>query len=132
MGPVHEQHGPARGGRQVPVRHRRCAQRLDEYLKTNNLEPKALLTDGVHLNDKGCQVMAGLIDQYLVYRPELPADASQRLVRDLPVTEAMWKGGELTVEFEGNRVDIVGAGTSASEADVLIDGKRPRSTKAAT
>lgn len=93
-----------------------------EYLKANTLEPKALLTDAVHLNDKGCQVMAGFINQYLVYRPELPVN--EKLVVDTPVKAEQWKGGELTVEFEGNRVDLVAA-AGEGEADVLIDGKAP-------
>ncbi len=93
-----------------------------KYLKDNNLQPKALLRDDVHLNDDGCALMAGLISQYLVYRPELPQDAS--LCRDIPVPAEMWKGGELTVPLEGNRVDLVcAAGTGAG--DILIDGKKP-------
>ena len=87
-----------------------------KYLKDNNLQPPALLRDGVHLNDDGCVVMAAFIDQYLVYRPELPADST--LVRDIPVSADQWKGGDLTMPFEGNRVDIVAA-AGTGQADVL-------------
>lgn len=92
------------------------------YLQQNKMEPKQLLRDDVHLNDAGCEVMAGLIAQYMIYRPELPFD--QTLVKDIPVREEMWKEGELTVTFDGNRVDLV-AGMGDGAADVLIDGVAP-------
>ncbi|MGE5610971.1 MAG: SGNH/GDSL hydrolase family protein [Bacillota bacterium] len=99
-----------------------------DYLKTNKLEPKDLLRDGVHLNDQGCYLMAELIKQYLVYRPELPKDSWQGMMRTLEVgKDIAWKDGKLTVEFEGNRVDVLAGkleGATAT-ARVLIDGKKP-------
>jgi GDSL-like Lipase/Acylhydrolase family len=95
-----------------------------EYLQANHLEPQARLKDGVHLNDEGCKLMAGLIDQYLVYRPDLPQATWKDLVNETPVTDGLWKQGELTVEFTGNRVDLVAA-AGEGHAEVRIDGKRP-------
>ena len=40
-----------------------------DYLKANHLEPRALLKDGVHLNDHGNYLMAELVKRYLIYRP---------------------------------------------------------------
>ncbi|HZE98984.1 MAG TPA: SGNH/GDSL hydrolase family protein [Planctomycetota bacterium] len=85
------------------------------YLKANSLEPKALLKDDVHLNDHGCFVMAEIVKRYLVYKPALLTEAAKASVQTLPL------GKDLKVEFEGNRVDLVGG----KAPQVLIDGKPP-------
>ena len=86
-----------------------------DYLKTNGLEPKALLKDDVHLNDHGCFVMAEIVKRYLVYKPALLTEEAKNAVRTLPM------GKEGRLEFEGNRVDLVGG----KAAGVLVDGKKP-------
>jgi len=86
------------------------------YLKANGLEPKALLKDDVHLNDHGCFVMAEIVKRYLVVKPALLTEEAKEAVRTLPL------GKDRKLEFEGNRVDLVGGGKGA---EVLIDGKRP-------
>jgi hypothetical protein len=86
-----------------------------EYLKANQLQPRDLLKDGVHLNAHGNYLMAELVKQYLVHRPGLPADSW----KDLVTTVEVGKSGKL--EFDGNRIDISGGG----KAKVLIDGKKP-------
>ncbi|MGC8834924.1 MAG: SGNH/GDSL hydrolase family protein, partial [Armatimonadota bacterium] len=126
-----------------------------DYLKSNGLEPKALLSDDVHLNDWGNYLMAELVKRYLVYRPDLARNASWRnTVRTYSVGEApasknaavpnkkfwqtnidrlnaktsWWKNGKLVLAFEGNRVDVISAYTGRGEpgtAQVRIDGKKP-------
>ncbi len=99
-----------------------------DYLKTNNLEPKDLLKDGVHLNDHGNYLMAKLIDRYLKYRLDLPNDEWKNLVRTYEVGKDVdWKDGKLTLSFEGNRVDVLAAKADgkSKEAIVRIDGKKP-------
>lgn len=99
-----------------------------DYLKTNKLEPKELLKDGVHLNDYGNFLMARLVERYLKYRPDLPDDEWKGLVRTYEVgKDVSWKDGRLTLPFDGNRVDLLpakGDGKMTS-AKVLIDGKKP-------
>jgi hypothetical protein len=96
------------------------------YLKANHLEPKDLLKDGVHLNDHGNHLMARLVEQYLVHRPDLPRDPWAGLVTTVDVGKGAtaWKDGKLVLEFEGNRVDVV-ATTAGGRAEVRVDGKRP-------
>ncbi len=100
-----------------------------QYLLENHLEPRALLKDDVHLNDHGCFVMGEIVKTALVAK-DTPLDAPwHNLVKDLPVTDASWKNGTLTVSFEGNRVDGVFGGvagnTTAGGAGIKIDGKPP-------
>lgn len=83
-----------------------------EYLAKNALPASALLVDGVHLNAKGCDLMASLIEPALVYDPRLPEDKT--LVQTLPARK------ETT--FEGNRVDVA---AGSGDLRVEIDGKPP-------
>jgi len=98
-----------------------------EYLKAHSLEPKALLSDDVHLNDHGCFVMAEIVKRYLVHKPELLSDEARGSVRTLEVgKDAVWQGSSLKLDFEGNRVDLIAAASgSAGTARILIDGRKP-------
>ena len=95
------------------------------YLKSNRLEPKALLSDDVHLNDHGCFVMAEIVKRYLVYKPQLLSEEEKSTVRTLEVgKDVSWQGDRLTLPFEGNRVDLISE-KGGGAARVLIDGKKP-------
>lgn len=98
------------------------------YLKVNNLQPNDLLSDGVHLNDGGNFLLASLVKPHLRYNPKFPTDLWKDLVKTYKVgTEVQWKDGKLVLEFEGNRVDVIAAQSSASnsnQARILIDGKK--------
>lgn len=98
-----------------------------DYLKANKLEPKALLRDSVHLNEQGCFLMAELVKQQLVHKPQLPNDSWKDMVRTLDVgKDVAWKDGKLVLEFDGNRVDVLAAKSAGQPAArVLIDGKKP-------
>ncbi len=87
----------------------------------------ALLADGLHLNDAGCDLMAELV---LAKLAEPPADAAGRSpaedwVRTFVVGEDVFPtNGVLSLAFEGNRVvALAGAGTGT--ATVTIDGAAP-------
>jgi hypothetical protein len=99
-----------------------------DYLKTNHLQPKDLLVaDGAHLNSHGNYLMAGIIEQYLVYRPDLPDD-SAKTVRDIAIVPTMTQpDGHIKIAFTGNRIDALPASNASPTAkmDVLIDGKHP-------
>jgi hypothetical protein len=99
------------------------------YLTREKIEPSVLLTDQVHLNDRGCEVMAAIVDHYL-----RPIEASERpalvaaAVADqrITVTPVDWDGERATVEGNGNRIDLVAdGGATGVTLDVLIDGIKP-------
>jgi hypothetical protein len=95
------------------------------YLKANKLEPKALLSDDVHLNDHGCFVMSELVKRYLVHKPDLLSEEARNSVRTYEVGKDVKKEGQsLKLSFEGNRVDVLTA-KGTGTAQVLIDGKKP-------
>lgn len=100
-----------------------------QYLKDNNLQPKDLLSDGVHLNDQGNFLLANLVKPHLRYNPNFSPDLWKDLVRNYEVgRDIQWKDGKLVLEFEGNRIDAIAAKSSnpnSLSAQILIDGKKP-------
>ncbi len=97
-----------------------------QYLKDNNLQPQALLKDGVHPNEHGKWLMATLLNRYMVYRPDAPTDEWENLVKTYVVgQDVQWDGDTLTLEFEGNRVVALAGTGEPGAAEVLIDGKSP-------
>lgn len=101
-------------------------QMWGRYLRENGLEPKDLLTDSVHLNARGDELMAGLVARYVEPRSELDAPA-EGWVRDYVVgKDVRWQDGKLALPFRGNRVDVLAApGDSSATAEVLVDGRKP-------
>lgn len=97
------------------------------YLTENRLEVGALLSDGVHLNDRGNALMASLVTTHLRHDPAAPTDPWKGMVRDYVIgKDIAWKDGRLTLTFTGNRVDaLAAAGDPAPAAAVRIDGRKP-------
>jgi hypothetical protein len=105
-----------------------CDQRTlwKAYLKANSLEPKALLSDAVHLNAHGEFLMAECVGAYLRYDPKLgPSPAEAWVTTHAVGTDVKWADGKLRLEFDGTRVDAVCKPGAAPPAAVAIDGKKP-------
>ncbi len=81
-----------------------------EYLGEKRLQAGELLSDGVHLNEKGNHLMASLVAPALVYDPKLPEDKT--LVQEVAARARM--------QVIGNRIDVT---AGAESLQVLIDGK---------
>jgi hypothetical protein len=98
-----------------------------QYLKDYHLQPKALLSDHIHLNDHGNFLLASLIKPHLRYDPKFPTDLWKNLVRNYQIgTDMQWQNGKLVLDFEGNRIDAIAANSnSTASAKILIDGKKP-------
>ena len=120
-----------------------------DYLRANNLQPRDLLRDNVHLNAKGETLMALLYERHFRYNP--PAGGWVDRVRRFDVGEfiedhrregivlegqgwnrKVWDRvarsnsaeDRLRLRFRGTRVDLV-MPTTHGRATVLIDGKKP-------
>lgn len=96
------------------------------FLTQHNLPPQALLTDHVHLNERGNALMAALVNRLFA---ALPKDQfPEKNVRTLRAgTDFRVKNGKLALPVEGNRVDVVWEKTPtlAAPVAVLLDGKKP-------
>lgn len=105
-----------------------CDQRAlwKAYLAENNLEPKALLKDGVHLNAHGEWLMAECVKAYLRYDPKLGPSPMEDAVKTYEVgKDVHWIAGKLRLDFAGSRVDVICKPGPAAPAGVLIDGRKP-------
>ncbi|QIF01118.1 SGNH/GDSL hydrolase family protein [Roseimicrobium sp. ORNL1] len=110
-----------------------CDQRTiwKNHLTQHKLEPQALLTDAVHLNEKGEAVMAAAVISYLRHDPKLGPSPAEAWTKDYVVgKDVSWKDGKLGLDFEGSVVElIVAAGANATPVQVSIDGKKPSELK---
>ncbi len=97
------------------------------YVIDNQLAPRELLIDGIHLNPHGNALYAGLIERQLVYRPQLPAEHLAGSITTRAVgSDLTWQDGSLHCAFDGNRIlAIAGPGDQELEAEVLVDGQPP-------
>lgn len=100
------------------------------HLRENNLKASDLLSDGVHLNDRGNELLAELIKPHLVHLTDAPSAGWRDLVREYQVGEDVkWEGNKLALDFDGNRVDLIAdpdaTAAAGAKATILIDGKPP-------
>jgi hypothetical protein len=105
-----------------------CDQRAlwKAYLRENNLEPKALLKDNVHLNEHGEWLMAECVKAYLRHDPKLGPSPAEACVKTYEVgQDVKWADGQLRLDFEGNRVEVVCKPGQSAPAAVRIDGRKP-------
>ncbi len=105
-----------------------CDQRAlwKDYLREHKLEPKALLSDDVHLNAHGEWFMAQCVNAHLRYDPTLGPSPAEDWVKTLEVgKDVKWVDGRLRLEFDGNRVEVLCKPGTAAPAPVRIDGRKP-------
>lgn len=101
-------------------------KRWKRYLADNDLQPKELLGDHIHLNKKGWAVMAPLIADHFRY-----VEGAENPWSDCVETREVQpgEGGRILLTFKGNRVDAVAADLPANapppRSKVRIDGKPP-------
>ena len=97
------------------------------HLIDRGLEATALLRDGVHLNEEGCRVMAAFVKAALAKRADFVVDPMNcGYVRTYIVGRDIDFGsGNLQLDFEGNRVDLIACRAADRPIDVLIDGVKP-------
>jgi hypothetical protein len=105
-----------------------CDQRMlwKQYLKENNLQPKDLLKDGVHLNAYGEWLMAECVKAYLRYDPKLGPSPAEDWVKTYELGKDIEPmKDEVAVEVDGHRIDFISNGKPGKITSVTIDGKTP-------
>ncbi len=95
------------------------------YLLDNNYHPSQLLRDNIHLNDHGNFLMAALVKNNLIANPNANDPWLDRVKTYKINQDLYYKNGKLTLEFTGNRIDVISSPFGTANAKVLIDGKPP-------
>ena len=98
------------------------------YLRDNNLEPSALLTDGIHLNDFGNFLMAELVKPLFCFKSSFPDDPFH-LLTIINTSDALnFRADTLILHLTGNRADVVYRTPNTGPHDtarVFLDGSAP-------
>jgi len=94
------------------------------YLDQTGLKASDMLTDGIHPNETGGELLAAFLKRYLVVRPEGESATSQGMVN--VHKNPAWDGNNLRLEFTGNRLDMkLGAIPKGGKIIARIDDKEP-------
>ena len=94
-----------------------------EYLRENRVPPQALLTDAVHLNDKGCQLMAAIVKAHLkVTEPRFPSPAEAWNTLQ-PITPEMWNDNVMEIAWTGAHLDLQYFTGMSAQCRITLDGK---------
>jgi hypothetical protein len=94
------------------------------YLDQTGLKASDMLTDGVHPNEMGEELLATFLKRYLIVRSEGESPLSQGMVNIHK--NPSWDGKTLRLEFTGNRVDMkIGALPKGGKLIAQIDDKEP-------
>lgn len=105
-----------------------CDQRSlwKAYLTQHGLEPRALLSDNVHLNAHGEWLMAQCVKAYLRYDPSLGPSPAEDWIKTLEIgRDIRWSDGNLRLSFEGSRIDLICRPGEGAPAGIRIDGRKP-------
>lgn len=94
------------------------------YLTDHRLEAPALLSDGIHLNAAGCELMAKIIDGAFVVNPAAPHAPDPTYD-----VEVRWKGRSSAVTIDGSRLDLISSEPLPADVRVSIDGGPPTAIK---
>lgn len=95
------------------------------YLLYNNYHPSQLLRDNIHLNDHGNFLMAELVNNHLIANPNAKDYWSEQVKTYKINQDVYYKNGKLTLDFTGNRVDVISSPLGTAQAKILIDGQPP-------
>jgi hypothetical protein len=101
---------------------------INQMIKDQNLVyADAFTRDGLHFNEKGCEMLANQIIPHLDYDSRYEPDPDGLLKIFEVGKDANWSNGVLVLPFEGNRVDVVTTHNPNSDniCKVFIDGKKP-------
>ncbi len=95
-----------------------------QHLIENDMESGDVLRDGVHLNDAGNALMARIIAKELIDQPhdrELTVKRAETLLNI--GQDKAFEDGELSLDFDGSRIDAVVDAETPAVFEVLLDGK---------
>jgi hypothetical protein len=97
-----------------------------DYLIRTQIEPKSLLEDDIHPNEKGKELIAAFFNQYFDNLVDKWNGQTERNVVSIPANAPEHIDGQETVDFEGSRLELISSKTLAAWPKVAIDGDSPQ------
>ena len=97
-----------------------------DYLLRTHTDPKELLVDEVHPNERGKELIASFFNQYFDRLVDNWNGQTEDDVLNFPV-DPYWKtGGQVVTSFKGNRLELVASKPPPVPMTVNVDGSSPK------
>jgi hypothetical protein len=97
-----------------------------QYLLQRRLDPQSLImSDGLHPNEKGNQLIAEFFNKYFDDLVEHWNGQTEQNVVSIPVDAAEHSKGTETIKFDGSRLELLSSQPLAVRPTVRIDGRSP-------
>ena len=97
-----------------------------DYLLRAQIEPKSLLADDIHPNEKGKELIAGFFNQYFDNLVEQWNGQTESDVISIPANTPGHINGQETVDFDGSRLELISSKPLITWPRVAIDGGSPQ------
>jgi hypothetical protein len=97
-----------------------------DYLIRTNTEPKALLADEIHPNDRGKELIAAFFNQYFDSLVDKWNGQRERNIVSVPTGTVGWDNGRAEIPFDGSRLELISAKRLRQWPEVSVDGSSPQ------
>lgn len=98
-----------------------------DYLLQRHLDPQALImSDGLHPNEKGNELIAGFFNRYFDDLVEHWNGQTEQNVASIPIDAAKQASGAEVVRFDGSRLELLSNQPLAVWPSVKIDQRAPK------
>jgi hypothetical protein len=97
----------------------------DLLLRTHT-DPRSLLADDIHPNEKGNALIAGFFNQYFDDLVNRWNGETGPNVVSIPADAAQYSEGGTTVNFDGRRIELISTKPLAAWPEITIDGASPK------
>ena len=97
-----------------------------DYLLQTHIDPKALLVDDIHPNEKGKELIATFFNQYFDNLVGKWNGQKEKNVVSIPTKSVEDPNGQQTLQFEGSRIELISSKRLGVWPTVMIDGISPK------
>jgi hypothetical protein len=94
-----------------------------EYLLRTHIDPKSLLIDGLHPNEKGKALMAAFFNRYFDALVASWHGQTEDHVQSIPTNAVTVSNGAESVAFDGSRLELLTSKPLVTWPAVTVDGK---------
>lgn len=97
-----------------------------DYLLQTHLRPEALLSDDIHPNEKGKELIAAFFNRYFDNLVDAWSEQQEHSVVSILPRALEDTGGQETFSFEGSRVELIATRRIAVWPTITVDGRSPK------